>query len=474
MASSRQTDYGTGYMSSSKQTDYGTGHDFEEFIEELLNQNGIHAKVASYKQGDNGIDIIATFNKQIILIQCKNTGARLWWKAVCPEIQIASEKMIVTCIQKILQNEESELNFGSLKVESESEEELSGQDSVEKLYSTKSTRYKSDDDFKFYIENLLSGNRILVNSFNSRKDKIDIIATFNRQIILIHLSNSSDVNSLKGLQTSVSRFGEGILSVIVQNSEHFNNSSTKNERSYHRIKIVTEKMIVNYIKNKVKNNYKRTSHKKYANPIGRRENDVWSGSKQKIGNNVSWICSECTYINNPIMPDCEMCSTARTAKNNFIEEINTTNQLEIQDYISTARPTKNKSFEEINTTNQLEIQDYISTARTTKNKSFEEINTVNQLENQDYISTARTTIIEAINEHEIQDYISTTQPAKYNFLDAINQLDKHNNFLFEPMAEISKNKNLEQQWDCPVCTLINESDVVMCISCDYVKDNSIE
>ncbi|CAG8848872.1 8050_t:CDS:2, partial [Gigaspora margarita] len=384
-----QTDYGTGHMSSSKQTDYGTGHDFEEFIEELLNQNGIHAKVPDY-------------------------------------------------------------------------------DSVEKSYSTKSTRYKSDDDFKFYIENLLSGNRILVNSFNSRKDKIDIIATFNRQIILIHLSNSSDVNSLKGLQTSVSRFGEGILSVIVQNSEHFNNSSTKNERSYHKIKIVTEKMIVNYIKNRVKNNYKRTSHKKYANPIGRRENDVWSGSKQKIGDNVSWICSECTYINNPIMPDCEMCSTARTATNNFIEEINTTNQLEIQDYISTARTTKNKSFEEINTTNQLEIQDYISTARTTKNKSFEEINNINQLENQDYISTerpAKNNFIEAINEHENQDYISTTQPAKYNFLDAINQLDKHNNFFFEPMAEISKNKNLclEQQWDCPECTLINESDVVMCI-----------
>ncbi|CAG8820739.1 16244_t:CDS:1, partial [Gigaspora rosea] len=59
-------------MSLSKQTDYGTGHDFEEFIEELLNKNGIHANVTSYKQGDNGIDIFATFNKQIILIQCKN------------------------------------------------------------------------------------------------------------------------------------------------------------------------------------------------------------------------------------------------------------------------------------------------------------------------------------------------------------------------------------------------------------------
>ncbi|CAG8839154.1 17527_t:CDS:2, partial [Gigaspora margarita] len=110
-------------MSLSKKTDYGTGHDFEEFIEELLNQNGIHAN----------------------------------------------------------------------------------------SHSVKPTRYKSDDDFKFHIENLLSGNRILVNSFNSRKDKIDIIATFNRQIILIHISNSSDVNTFKGLQTSICRFGEGIL-----------------------------------------------------------------------------------------------------------------------------------------------------------------------------------------------------------------------------------------------------------------------
>ncbi|RIB23952.1 hypothetical protein C2G38_2032284 [Gigaspora rosea] len=435
-------------MSLSKQTDYGTGHDFEEFIEELLNKNGIHANVTSYKQGDNGIDIFATFNKQIILIQCKNIskpidanvlkhfqasvyrfgepilsiivynseklknynspltkGARLWWKAVCPEIQIASEKMIVTCIQKILQNDESELNFGSLKLDSESEEESSGQEllySKEKSHSAKSTRYKSDDDFKFYIENLLSGNRILVNSFNNRKDKIDIIATFNRQIILIHLSNSSNVNNLKGLQTSVSRFGEGILSVIVQNSEIFNNSSIKNERSYHKIKIVTEKMIVNYIKNRVKNNYKRPSHKKYE----RRENEVWSCSKQ-ISDKVSWICPECTYINNPLMSDCEMCATARTAKNNFIEEINTINQLENQDYISTARPAKNSFIEEIN----------------------------------------------AMNHHVSQDY------QDYSFL--------------EPMvAGISKNKNLclEQQWDCPDCTLINESDVVMCIACGYFKD----
>ncbi|CAG8822476.1 11068_t:CDS:1, partial [Gigaspora margarita] len=51
--------------------------------------------------------------------------------------------------------------------------------------------------------------------------KIDIIATFNRQIILIHISNSSDINTLKGFQTSVSQFEEGILSVIIQNSENF-------------------------------------------------------------------------------------------------------------------------------------------------------------------------------------------------------------------------------------------------------------
>ncbi|CAG8854397.1 22599_t:CDS:1, partial [Gigaspora margarita] len=126
-------------MSLSKQTDYGTDHDFEEFIEKLLNQNGIHANVVSYKQEDNRIYIIAIFNKQIILIKCKTTGkpidaniiknfqaliyqfgepilsiivynseklknfnypltidVKLWWKTVCPEIQIASEKMIAT------------------------------------------------------------------------------------------------------------------------------------------------------------------------------------------------------------------------------------------------------------------------------------------------------------------------------------------------------------------------------------------
>ncbi|CAG8764545.1 26201_t:CDS:1, partial [Gigaspora rosea] len=128
---------------------------------------------------------------------------------------------------------------------------------------------------------------------------------------------------------------------------------------------------------------------------------------KQISDKVSWICPECTYINNPLMSDCEMCATARTAKNNFIEEINTINQLENQDYISTARPAKNSFIEEIN----------------------------------------------AMNHHVSQDY------QDYSFL--------------EPMvAGISKNKNLclEQQWDCPDCTLINESDVVMCIACGYFKD----
>ncbi|CAG8749570.1 16816_t:CDS:1, partial [Dentiscutata heterogama] len=50
-----------------------SGHAFEHRIASLLNRNGIKAHVFPSEQGDNGIDIIATYNRQIILIQCKNT-----------------------------------------------------------------------------------------------------------------------------------------------------------------------------------------------------------------------------------------------------------------------------------------------------------------------------------------------------------------------------------------------------------------
>ncbi|CAG8669085.1 5711_t:CDS:2, partial [Gigaspora rosea] len=48
------------------------GQKFEHDIVKLLSQNGIQSNSVCCIQGDNGIDIIATLDKQLILIECKN------------------------------------------------------------------------------------------------------------------------------------------------------------------------------------------------------------------------------------------------------------------------------------------------------------------------------------------------------------------------------------------------------------------
>ncbi|CAG8801806.1 4842_t:CDS:2, partial [Dentiscutata erythropus] len=48
------------------------GHEFENKLVKLLNENGLIANIISCKQGDFGVDIIATFNQQDIIIQVKN------------------------------------------------------------------------------------------------------------------------------------------------------------------------------------------------------------------------------------------------------------------------------------------------------------------------------------------------------------------------------------------------------------------
>ncbi|CAG8843633.1 40455_t:CDS:1, partial [Gigaspora margarita] len=47
-------------------------HDFENKLVKLLNENGLIANIISCNPSDYGIDIITSFNHQIILIQCKN------------------------------------------------------------------------------------------------------------------------------------------------------------------------------------------------------------------------------------------------------------------------------------------------------------------------------------------------------------------------------------------------------------------
>ncbi|CAG8635322.1 12558_t:CDS:2, partial [Racocetra fulgida] len=230
------------------------GNVFERQIEKLLNKHEIKAHIFPCRQGDGGIDIIATFKRRNILIQCKNVGssidvnklkifetsvsrfgkevlsvivynskklknnplttnAETWRKGSCPNICIETEKTIVDCIKnkitqtKFKQTEESEeLEESMMELEESTElesglaneldDELSESESeqyFEETFSVKQTSFKNGQDIKRHIENLLNQNGIIANLFPQRRgdNGIDIIATFKRKIILIKCINVS-------------------------------------------------------------------------------------------------------------------------------------------------------------------------------------------------------------------------------------------------------------------------------------------
>ncbi|CAG8791083.1 22657_t:CDS:1, partial [Dentiscutata erythropus] len=110
-------------------------HEFENKLVKLLNENGLIANIISCKQEDFGVDIIATFNQQVIIIQVKNIekaigsselqkiqlsfkrfgdeilgiivynskklsnplmkSAKIWFDGCCPEIKIMNKKEIL-------------------------------------------------------------------------------------------------------------------------------------------------------------------------------------------------------------------------------------------------------------------------------------------------------------------------------------------------------------------------------------------
>ncbi|RIB18304.1 hypothetical protein C2G38_2036992 [Gigaspora rosea] len=120
-------------------TNYRRGHDFEWKISKLLSKDGILSNVIPCRRGDKGIDIIATFNRRIILIQCKNQAnpigidiimkfqsavhrfgdsvlsiivynseklnnpltqdAKEFHQGSCPEIKVVNDQEIVDCIK---------------------------------------------------------------------------------------------------------------------------------------------------------------------------------------------------------------------------------------------------------------------------------------------------------------------------------------------------------------------------------------
>ncbi|CAG8849400.1 27683_t:CDS:1, partial [Gigaspora margarita] len=53
-------------------SNYTLGHDFKNKLAKSLNENGLIANIISCNPSDYGVDIIASFNYQIVLIQYKN------------------------------------------------------------------------------------------------------------------------------------------------------------------------------------------------------------------------------------------------------------------------------------------------------------------------------------------------------------------------------------------------------------------
>ncbi|CAG8717630.1 2818_t:CDS:1, partial [Dentiscutata heterogama] len=137
-------------------------------------------------------------------------------------------------------------------------------------HSVKQINYRSGQHKRF-IENLLNENAIITNIFPQRRgdNGIDIIATFNRKIILIKCINFNNPiydNVLREFQASIHRFGEGILSIIVYNSEESDNPLIrKNKGSHSKVKILNEKTIINYIKNNLTK--KTPDHSKIASHL---------------------------------------------------------------------------------------------------------------------------------------------------------------------------------------------------------------
>ncbi|RIB06727.1 hypothetical protein C2G38_2046571 [Gigaspora rosea] len=63
-------------------TNYVSGHNFENIIRKVLNSYNILANEIKVTQGDDGIDIIATYQNNIALIQCKNIESAISIKII--------------------------------------------------------------------------------------------------------------------------------------------------------------------------------------------------------------------------------------------------------------------------------------------------------------------------------------------------------------------------------------------------------
>ncbi|CAG8771708.1 17029_t:CDS:2, partial [Dentiscutata erythropus] len=187
------------------------------------------------RQDSDGILSIVVYNSKKLKYNPLTKPAETWWKGSCPEICIKTDRTIV------------ERN----------------------THSVKQISYKSGQDNKRFIETLLNENGIITNLFPQRRgdNGIDIIATFNRKIILIKCVNFNSPiydNVSRDFQASIYRFGEGILSIIVYNSEESDNPLIKNKGSHPKVKILNEKTIINYIRNSLTK--KNLDHSKIASP----------------------------------------------------------------------------------------------------------------------------------------------------------------------------------------------------------------
>ncbi|CAG8817561.1 34388_t:CDS:1, partial [Gigaspora margarita] len=125
-----------------------------------------------------------------------------------------------------------------------------------------------DYDFENKLAKSLNENRLITNiiSCNPGDYGVDIIASFNHQIVLIQCKNvekSIGSSKLQKIESAFGRFGKDVLEIIIYNSEKLKNSLTKQANSWWKsccpeIKIMNEHEIICFFKNKQKKIGKKT------------------------------------------------------------------------------------------------------------------------------------------------------------------------------------------------------------------------
>ncbi|CAG8726252.1 33772_t:CDS:1, partial [Racocetra persica] len=297
-------------------------------------------------------------------------------------------------------------------------------------------------DFELYIEKILDKNGIQVDGIKLRPgdNGIDFMATFNKQIVIIQCKNvrkPMGINIIKNFQASVSRFAEETLCVIVYNSKKLSNNSkkrsnhhylTKNAKSWWekqcpKIKIVNEETIVNCIKEQ-----------------GRMPHDELYGDHQGVSYN-------------------DMSNVIRQKA----ESIVTNDDMEIDVIVGSEQ-----SGDNYESNNSKSLSTISRASYEISGNNYEYLPT-----EEDAFRQALTS--QAINSEQVYDVqtIESWSCPKCTYKNNLLSLQCEICLNVRPDANQSQRflpiDSSSPPWDCPVCSFRNESDIVMCIGCEYLK-----